>query len=120
MLGVAGGANIRLYPPRYSRVVQEGKNLFTQQVTHSNLPAAFKLCPKKMASQGTVPAKARAQGHLGVPFSGAMEKEMALQGQQRQLCDTGGDLPPPQSPHAAGFAEPPQTPEDLSALTMDH
>lgn len=69
-------------------VVQDGRNLFAQQVTRSSLPAAFKLRPRKTASQGVASAKFRVQRHLGVSFSGAMEK--ALQGQQRQLCDTGG------------------------------
>lgn len=115
-LGVTGGATVLLYPPQTLGVVQDGRNLFAQQVTHSSLPAAFKLCPRKTASQGVASAKFRVQQHLGSPFSGAIEK-----GQQRQLCDTGGGDPPcPHCSGTAGFAEPPQTPEDLSALTTDH
>lgn len=106
-LGVTGGANVLLYPPQALRAAQDGRNLFTQQVTHSSLPAAFKLCPKKTASHGAASAKFRVQQHLGIPFSGATEK-----GQQRQLCDAGGGTQPyPHCSVTAGFAEPPQTPE---------
>ena len=74
--------------PQILGVVQDGRNLFAQQVTRSSLPAAFKLRPRKTASQGVASAKFRVQRHLGVPFSRATEK--ALQGQQRQLRDTRG------------------------------
>lgn len=79
---------MRFISPRIPGVVQDGRNLFAQQVTRSSLPDAFKLCPRKTASQGVASAKFRVQRHLGMPVSGATEK--APRGQQRQLRDARG------------------------------
>lgn len=59
VLGGAGGANILLYPHQTFGVVQDGRNLLTQQVTHSSLAATFNPGPKQTASQGVAPAKLR-------------------------------------------------------------
>lgn len=84
VLGVAGGANILLNPPQTFGVVQDGRNLLTQQVTRSSLAVTFNPRPKKTASQGFAPAKLRVLHALQWGHG------EALQGQQRQLCDTGG------------------------------
>lgn len=117
VLGVAGGANVLFYPPQTFGVVQDGRNLLTQQVIRSSLPATFNLRPKKTASQGAAPAKLGVRQRLGVPFSGAMERHCRdIQGS----CGTPRDTPCPQSSRTAGFAESPLTPEHLSTLTVDH
>lgn len=117
VLGVAGGANVLLYLPQTFGVVQNGRNLLTQQVTPSSLSATFNLRPKKTASQGGAAAEPRARQGPGVPFSGATERHGS---DSEGSCATPRDPPCPQSSRTAGLAESPLTPDRLSTLTVDH
>lgn len=108
VLGAAGGANILLYPPWTLGIVRDGRNLLTQQVTHSSPAATLNPHPKKTASQAAAPAKLRVLPALQWGHG------EALQGQQRWLCDTGVPLCP-QSSRTVGFAESPLTPVTTTA-----